>query len=119
MVKGGWARKEMPEDVDEVSYSFITNEEVQRITKTMPLCDFTYLQYLLSTSFRYGEMKSENTALTEKATVLFANSNKRFYRDPWLKISELLGVSVDQAKRLTQSRTNFIELVHQQLSSSL
>ena len=37
------AKKEMPEDVDEVGYSFIyTNEEVQRITKTMPLRDFTY-----------------------------------------------------------------------------
>ena len=39
-------------------------------------------------------------------------------RDLWLKISRLLGVSVDQAKRLIQSRSDFTKLVHQWLSSS-
>ena len=36
-----------------------------------------------------------------------------------MKIPELLGVSVDQAKRLTQSKSDFNELVRQRLSSSL
>ena len=45
--------------------------------------------------------------------VLFAKPTKRFYRDPWLKAADLLGVSADQAKRLTQSRREFAELIRQ------
>ena len=114
MVKGELVRKETPEDADEVGHSFIyTNEEVQRIMKTMSLGDFIYSQYLKYIS---QVSRTENTALTKK--ILFTKSCKRFYRDPWLKISELLGVSVDQTKQLTQSRSDFFELVHQRLSSS-
>ena len=43
MVKGGWARKETPEEVDEVGNNFIyTSEEVQRIIKTMLLRDSVF-----------------------------------------------------------------------------
>ena len=61
MVKGGWVRKEMPEDVNEVGYSFnYTNEEVQRASKRMPLSSMQYLNYISR------ECRNENTALTKK-----------------------------------------------------
>ena len=50
--------------------------------------------------------------------MLFAKPTKRFYRDPWLKAADLLGVSADQAKRLTQSRREFAELVRQRFNST-
>ena len=51
--------------------------------------------------------------------MLFAKATKRFYRDPWLKAADLLGVSADQAKRLTQSRREFAELVRQRFNLTL
>jgi len=114
MVKGGWKRKETPVDADENDYSFVyTNKEVENIMKTVPLHDFIYSQYLQYTAHI---CRAENTAITKK--LLFAKPSKKYYRDPWLKIADLLGVSVDQAKRMTQSRSEFAELVRQRFSPS-
>ena len=84
----------------------------ENIMKTMPLCDVIYSHHLKYIAHVY---RAENTAITKK--LLFALS-LRFYRNPWLKIADLLGVSVDQVKRLTQSRNEFAELVRQQFSPS-
>jgi len=114
MVKGGWKRKETPVDADENDYSFVyTNKDVENIMKTVPLHDFIYSQYLQYTAHI---CRAENTAITKK--LLFAKPSKKYYRDPWLKIADLLGVSVDQAKRMTQSRSEFAELVQQWFSLS-
>ena len=43
--------------------------------------------------------------------MLFAKPTRKYVHDPWLKIAELHGVSVDQVKKLTQSRRKFIEVV--------
>ena len=41
-----------------------------------------------------------------------------YYRDPWIKISKLLGgIPVRQAKRETQSKTCFIGLIRKNLTS--
>ena len=39
--------------------------------------------------------RAENTALTK--ILFFAKSDRKYYRDPWGKISGLLGVSSDEA----------------------
>ena len=42
---------------------------------------------------------------------MFVRSTKAYYRDPWIKISGMLGVTMEQVKRVTQSRNKFAELV--------
>ena len=51
--------------------------------------------------------------------LLFAKPERRYYRDPWGRISGLLGVSSDQAKRSTQSRNEFAELIRKRFNSPL
>ena len=112
MVKGGWKRIETSDHSDEVDYTFVySNQELERILKTVPLRDFIYSQHL---KYIAHICRAENTAITKK--MLFAKPTKRFYRDPWLKAADLLGVSADQAKRLTQSRREFAELVRQRFN---
>ena len=41
MMKGGWVCGESPDESEEVNYSFLcTNNEVQKVIKTIPLRDF-------------------------------------------------------------------------------
>ena len=118
MVKGGWKRQNVPEREDEeeeADYAFIyTNEQIESILKTTPLRNFVYSQYL---KYVGHICREENTALTK--ILLFAKPERRFYRDPWGKIAELLGVSSDQAKRTTQSRNEFAELIRRRFNSPL
>ena len=108
MINGGWARKDRNVQEEE-NYSYrYTNKEVEGIVGTMPLRNIIHQQYL---KYIAHICRSPNTAITKK--MLFAKPIKTYYRDPWLKIAELLGVSTDQAKRLTQSRGEFAELVRQ------
>ena len=103
MLKGGWKRR----NIDEGEYSFkYTNQEIQNIVKTVPLRSFIYAQYL---KYIAHVCRAENSALTKR--LLFATATKKYYRDPWLKISNILGVSIEQAKKLTQSKNEFIKLV--------
>ena len=112
MVKGGWKRIETSDHSDEVDYTFVySSQELEKILKTVPLRDFIYSQHL---KYIAHICRAENTAITKK--MLFAKPTKRFYRDPWLKAADLLGVSADQAKRLTQSRREFAELVRQRFN---
>ena len=46
--------------------------------------------------------------------MLFAKPTRRYYRDDWLKIGELLGVTLEQAKRTTQARGEFADLKYDQ-----
>ena len=104
--------QETSDHSDEVDYTFVySNQELEKILKTVPLRDFIYSQHL---KYIAHICRAENTAITKK--MLFAKPTKRFYRDPWLKAADLLGVSADQAKRLTQSRREFAELVRQRFN---
>ena len=96
-----------------ISIALCANEELENIMKTMPLRGIIYLHHL---KYIAHACRAENTAITKK--LLFAKPSKRFYRNPWLKIADLLGVSVEQVKRLTQSRSEFAELVRQRFSPS-
>ena len=107
MIRGGWEWKETPDDADEVNSSFIyTNADIQRIMKKSTLSNSIYVQRLKYISHIF---RLPNTSNTMK--MLFAKPTRKYVHDPWLKIAELLGVSVDQAKKLTQSRRKFIEVV--------
>lgn len=79
----------------------------------MPLCDFINSQHL---KYVAHVCRAENIAITKKG--LFAKPMRKYYKDPWLKIAQLLGASINQEKRLTQSKAEFTELT-QRFSSAL
>ena len=56
-----------------------------------------------------------NTMLTKK--MLFAKSKKPYFHDPWMNISKMLGVSIEQAKRKTQENFGFAAFVESQLNN--
>ena len=112
MVKGGWKRKD-PEDDGEEEYRLLySNEKVQNIIKSVPLRNFIEAQYL-----RYiGHVcRSSNQSLTK--IMLFSQPGRRHLRDPWIHISNLLGVSIDQAKKTTQTRSEFAALIRQRTNA--
>ena len=111
MVKGGWKRRYIPDGTagedPEADYRYVyNNQKIREIVGTQPLADFINSQYLIYNSH---VCRAENTRLTKK--MMFSEPTKAFFRDPWLKISKLLGTTTDEAKRLTQSREKFAELV--------
>ena len=121
MVKGGWKRKnvqdgdfnEEEEDL-EVDYSFIySNQQIQDIVGTQPVRNYIDAQYL---KYIGHVCRAENNAYTKK--MVFAKATRRNYRDPWIKISNLLGVTIEQDKRVTQSRKKFAELIRKRINSS-
>ena len=115
MVGGGWKRRDTKDTTEEKDFAFVySNADVAGIVKTLSLRDFVYTQYL-----RYiGHIcRMPNTSIVKK--LLFASPIRKNYRNPWLKISELLGVAVDQAKRTTQSRDKFNGLIWKRFNSTL
>ena len=46
-------------------------------------------------------------------------ATKKYYRDPWLKIADILRVSIEQAKKGTQNKHKLAELVQKRTSSPL
>ena len=113
MVKGGFKRRNVPgrndEEIEEeeLDYRYVyKNDRIQRIVGSPPLEEFANKQYL---KYIGHICREENTKLTK--ILLFSKPTKQYYRDPWHKISNLLGVTIEQAKRTTQSRKKFAELV--------
>ena len=119
MVQGGYKRKNKPIEKDdtlsdqepevEEDYSlYYTNVDLEQIVGTMPLTNFVKLQYL-----RYVAhvCRASNQSLVKK--MFFAVPQKAYSRDPWIKISNMLNVSIDQAKRTTQSNVEFNGLLQQ------
>ena len=93
----------MNDDTEEKDFRFVySNVDVAEIIKTTSLLDYISAQYL-----RYiGHVcRSPNTSIVK--IMLFAMPTRRYYRNPWLKIAEMLGVDEDQAKRVTQKREEF------------
>ena len=117
MVKNGWKRRNVGDDVEpkEADYRYIyTNQQIQDILRTTPLrntIDAQHLRYIAHVC------RSQNTCLTKK--MLFAKPERRNVRDPWLKYSNMLSVSILQAKKLTQSRSDFAEMIQTRILSPL
>ena len=103
MVKGSFRNK--PSEGDTVNFSFVyTNEDLLRITKCQPIRDFINTQYLKYTAH---VCRRPNTNLTKLS--LFMIPTTPYYRDPWIQVSKLLGgISINQAKRETQSKAGFL-----------
>ena len=114
MVKGGWGRRNQLEGEDDTDFSFVyLNTVIEGIVKTVSLRNHIYSQYLQYT----GHIcRSENTTITKK--LLFAKPTRKYVRDPWIKIAELLQISPEQAKRLTQSRGELNERICQRFGST-
>ena len=112
MVKGGFRNK--PDIGNDTNFALVyTNEDLLRITKCQPLRDFINIQYLKYTAH---VCRRPNTNLTKLS--LFMTPKSKHYRDPWIKISQLLGgITVEQAKRETQSKAGFIGLIHKNFTS--
>ena len=106
MVKGGFRKK--PADGSDMNFSLVyTNQDLLRITKCQPIRDFINTQYL---KYIAHVCRRPNTNLTKLS--LFIIPKSRYYRDPWIKISKLLGgITIEQAKRETQSKTGFFRLL--------
>ena len=103
MVSGGWRRQRTPEGAEERNFSFVyTNDRVMQITRAAPVRNFIHTQYL---KYIGHVCRGNNNSIAKK--ILFAKPTRPYYRNVWIKISDLLAVSEDQAKRLTQSRREF------------
>ena len=106
MVKGGF-RKKIDSNGDS-SFAFVyTNKDLLSITKSKPIRDFIDTQHL---KYIAHVCRRPNMNLTKLS--LFITPKSRYYYNPWLKISKLLGgVSIEQARRETQSKAGFIRLI--------
>ena len=116
-VKGGWKRKHVPIGIEtdnvEADYSFVySNEQIRTIIGAQDVTSHINAHYL---KYIAHVCRDENNAITKK--MMFARATRDYYRDQWIEISKLL-VGIDQAKRTTQSRTEFAELVRHRISMS-
>ena len=112
MVRGGWKRRNIDDDAVQKVWRFVySNDDIKRILKTTSLRNHVYEQHI-----RYiGHIcRLPNTSTAKK--LLFAKPSRRYYRNPWIKIAELLGVDEDQAKRVTQNRKEFNGLIAKRFS---
>ena len=104
MVRGGFRRR----NADENDFAFVySNKDLESIVKTPPLRDIISKQYL---KYVAHVCRQPNVNLTK--IIMFAMPKKKYFRDPWIQITQLLGnISVSQARRETQSREGFINLL--------
>ena len=114
LVKGGRARLPTAEGAEEIEYRLrYTNLDILRITKSTNLRNIIRGQYL---KYIGHVCRCNNKMLTKK--ILFAKSKKPYYRDPWINISKLLNVSIEQAKRMTQGKAGFAALIGRQFDNA-
>ena len=108
MVRGGWKRHTSEGEEAGADYRLIyTNQRIEELMGTLPLRDYIDKQYL---KYVGHICRLDNFCLAK--VMLFAEPTRSHYRDPWLKISRLMDVSVQQAKKMTQSRAEFAGLVN-------
>ena len=106
MVKGGFRKK--PTDGSDINFSLVySNQDLLRITKCHPIRDFINTQYL---KYIAHVCRRPNTNLTMLSLFIIPKSS--YYRNPWIKISKLLGgMSIEQVKREMQSKNGFFRLL--------
>ena len=96
MVRGGWRRQGTDDDGD---FRFVyTNRRIEELLGTLPLREYIDKQYL---KYIGHVCRLENFCLAK--VMLFTEPARRYFRDPWIKISNLLGLSIEQCKNLTSS----------------
>ena len=87
MVRGGWKRKGNNNEDEEDFSPVYSNDGIHEIVRAQPIKNHINKQYL---NYIGHICRGENTALTKK--MMFAKATRGYYRDPWIKISSLLGV---------------------------
>ena len=96
----------MSEDPEDPDFRFVhSNLDLQRILGTKSIRDILLVHHM-----RYlGHVcRDENTTITKK--MMFAEPKVENYRkDPWKKISKLVGVDRDQLLGMTWKRSKFKE----------
>ena len=107
MVRGGFRRKTSEDNSSEFAYAY-SNADLSRIVKTLPLADFVTAQAL---KYVAHICRRPSSNITKRA--LFAVPSRKYYRDPWKRIAEDLGVDISQAKAATQEREKFNRLLYQ------
>ena len=112
MVKGGWKRHESA-DESEVDYRFVyTNSDLAGIIQTAPLRE----EILIQRMRYYGHVcRRNNSSLTKK--MMFAQSKKPYYRDPWNEIASQVGIEINQLLRTTQSRKQYKDVINRMRST--
>ena len=114
MVYGGFKKKYTEEELDEnenlSEYSLkFTNQHIYNITKSPALddyCSALYAQYI-------GHICRRNNTNWTKI-MLFMTNTRKYYRNPWKKLSRMLKVDENQVKRMTQKRGDFTTLISTQ-----
>ena len=117
MVKGGYARKNVPTDKsrqvmmnEDLDWRYkISNERLREITQTLPISNFCYRQHV---KYIGHVCRLENNALQKQ--VLF---NINAPRKVWSKIETVLGVDSYQARRSMMSKTAILQLLEHRLST--
>ena len=106
MIKGGFRKK--PADGNDINFSLVyTNQDLLRIIKCHPIRDFINTQHL---KYIAHVCRRPNTNLTKLSLFIIPKSS--YYRNPWIKISKLLGgVAIEQVRREMQSKTGFFRLL--------
>ena len=106
MIRGGYRKKQETDGEDSFAFHY-TNQDLEYMVNTPPLRDFICVFYL---KYVAHICRSTNTSLVKKS--MFFIPKCKYYRDPWIKISNLLGgISINQSKRETQSRAGFTRLL--------
>ena len=87
--------------------------DILHITKNNSLRNMIRSQYL---KYIGHVCCCPNTTLTKK--MLFANSRRPYKRGPWINISKLSNVSIEQTKSFTQDKSGFAALVDRVVAST-
>ena len=108
-----WARSTTEREENDNNRLLYRNTDIESIVCSMSLCSFIEKQHLkyLAHICRAHICRSQNTAITKK--ILFTEPTRPYYRDPWIRIANIVHLSIDQAKASTQSRSDFNGLLHQ------
>ena len=107
MVRGGWRR--VSEDPDNSDYRFVySKSDLESILRSKPIRGIAR-----SWNLRYfGHVcRDTNVSITKK--LMFAESKRANYSDPWKKFAEERGVDKTQLLRETQDRAAFREFCRQ------
>ena len=58
----------------------------------------------MQNTYDTSHMYVDKRTVPSQKKLLFAKAAKKYFRDPWLQIAGILGVSVEQAKKETQNK---------------
>ena len=95
-----------PDDLD-WAYCY-DNEAIRTITKTKNISSFCKVQHL---KYVAHVTRLENSSLQKQ--LLFSTTQKKYARDPWIKVEKDLNLSKMQIQKQMQDKTKFMSLLHQ------